>query len=162
MVGNPPFLGDRRKCARELGGAITLAKPCWEKPYTGRVPGGADLVCYWFDKAHTQIEARQLTVAGLVSTNSIRGGANRKVLDAIEKTLYIFEAWSDEGWVNDGASVRVSLVAFGDEQAERFLDGVPVTTIHAISCGPSLQTPCDLTAPSGYWETTAMSFQGQC
>ena len=30
------------------------------------------------------------------------------------KTTRIFEAWSDEAWVNDGAAVRVSLVAFGD------------------------------------------------
>lgn len=28
---------------------------------------------------------------------AIRGGANRKVLDAIEETQCIFEAWSDEG-----------------------------------------------------------------
>jgi type II restriction/modification system DNA methylase subunit YeeA len=52
--------------------------------------------------------------AGLVTTNSIRGGANRKVLDAIVRAARIFEAWSDEPWVNDGAAVRVSLVAFGE------------------------------------------------
>jgi hypothetical protein len=41
--------------------------------------------------------------AGLVATNSIRGGANREVLDAIVKQTRIFEAWSDVEWVNDGA-----------------------------------------------------------
>ena len=29
--------------------------------------------------------------------------------------LRIFNAWSDEPWVNDGAAVRVSLVCFGAE-----------------------------------------------
>ncbi len=52
--------------------------------YAGRVPGGADLVCYWFEKARAQIEAGQAQRAGLVATNSIRGGANRKVLERIQ------------------------------------------------------------------------------
>lgn len=70
---------------------------------------GADLVTYWFEKSRAQIEAGILLAAGLVSTNSIRGGANRKVLERIIETTRIFEAWSDEEWGNDGAAVRVSL-----------------------------------------------------
>ena len=46
----------------------------------------------------------------IVATNSIRGGANRRVLDRIVSELGIFEAWSDEPWVIDGANVRVSLI----------------------------------------------------
>ena len=53
---------------------------------------------------------------GLVATNSIRGGANRKVLERIVATAPIFEAWSDEPWINNGAAVRVSLVCFGRRQ----------------------------------------------
>jgi hypothetical protein len=53
----------------------------------------------------------------LVSTNSIRGGANRTVLDNICKTLPIFEAWSDEDWFDNGAAVRVSLVCFGHNRS---------------------------------------------
>ncbi len=49
------------------------------------MPGGADPVCYWFDKARSQIEAGALGAAGLVATNSIRVGKNRVVLDAIAK-----------------------------------------------------------------------------
>ncbi len=81
--------------------------------YQGRVPGGADLVCYWFEKARAQIEAGQAQRAGLVATNSIRGGQNRKVLDRIRETGAIFNAWSDLEWINEGAAVRVSLVSFG-------------------------------------------------
>jgi type II restriction/modification system DNA methylase subunit YeeA len=81
--------------------------------YAGRVPGGADFVTYWFEKARAQIAAGLTQAAGLVATNSIRGGANRKVLERIAETTRIFEAWSDEPWVNEGAAVRVSLVGFG-------------------------------------------------
>lgn len=142
VVGNPPFLGDK-KMRSELGDAYTETL---RKTYEGRVPGGADLVCYWFDKARQQIANGKLQAAGLVSTNSIRGGANRKVLDAICEETRIFEAWSDEPWVNDGAAVRVSLVAFGTTQAPLLLDGVPVeriasdlsvSTIHGASMQPA-------------------------
>jgi hypothetical protein len=127
VIGNPPFLGDR-KMIRELGEAYTSTL---RKTYEGRVPGGADLVCYWFEKARIAIELNGLQAAGLVATNSIRGGANRKVLDAICATTRIFDAWSDEGWVNEGAAVQVSLVAFGHAKQKAKLDGVEVSAIAA-------------------------------
>lgn len=61
-------------------------------------------------KARAQIAAGKPQAAGLVSTNSICGGANRKVLERIVETTRIFEAWGDEGRVNDAAAVRVSLL----------------------------------------------------
>ena len=94
VIGNPPFLGDK-KMRSELGDAYTETL---RNTSQGRVPGGADLVCYWFEKARAAIESNGLLAAGLVATNSIRGGKNRAVLDAITKTTRIFEAWSDEGW----------------------------------------------------------------
>ncbi len=143
IVGNPPFLGDKVMLS-ELG---TDYVGTLRQTYDGRVPGGADLVTYWFEKARAQIEAGQLQAAGLVSTNSIRGGANRKVLDRIVESTRIFEAWSDEEWVNDGAAVRVSLIGFGPifgvDRKSR-LDGMEVAAIHA-----------DLTAGEGLDLTTA-------
>ena len=44
--------------------------------------------------------------------HSIRGGANRRALQAATADHPIFEAWSDEPWVIDGAAVRVSLICF--------------------------------------------------
>jgi hypothetical protein len=155
VVGNPPFLGDKKMRA-ELGDSYTETL---RKTYEGRVPGGADLVCYWFEKARLQIANGQLTAAGLVSTNSIRGGSNRKVLDAIEVSMCIFEAWSDEGWVNEGAAVRVSLIAFGSEQAERLLDGVAVARIHSdLTAGSS--TAADVTHAERLPTNAGVSFQG--
>ena len=107
VVGNPPFLGNK-KMIRELGEEYTIAlRRAWSN-----VPGGADLVCYWFAKAWDQMAAGKLQRAGLVATNSIRGGANREVLKPIVEDGCIFEAWSDEEWTVDGAAVRVSLVCF--------------------------------------------------
>ena len=58
--------------------------------------------------------------AGLLATQAIRGGANRRVLEGIKATGDIFMAWSDRKWVLDGAAVQVSMVGF-DAGAE---DGV--------------------------------------
>lgn len=139
IVGNPPFLGDKKMRA-ELG-ADYVAK--LRSLYDGRVPGGADFVTYWFEKARAQIEAVKTQRAGLVATNSVRGGANRKVLDRICTSTRIFEAWSDEDWINEGAAVRVSLVCFGDRPTHQ-LDGKPVGAIFA-----------DLTASEGHGDAAA-------
>ena len=121
VVGNPPFLGVQRFRA-VLGDFYTETL---RAAYEGQVPGGADLVCFWFSKAGRLVTEGKIARAGLVATNSIRGGANRSVLDRIVERAAIFDAWSDEPWVVDGAAVRVSLVCFasGDTTMVRFLDG---------------------------------------
>ena len=127
VVGNPPFLGDKKMRA-ELGDAYTTQL---RSTYEGRVPGGADLVCYWFDKARAQIAAGALQRAGLVATNVLSRGANRQVLDRVATTTRIFEAWEDQEWVNEGAAVRVSLACFGVATQTPFYNGVEVTEITA-------------------------------
>lgn len=103
IIGNPPFLGGSKKRG-ELGDDYfnALAKTFPKE----RVPGGVDLVCYRFDKARRQIESGQAKAAGLVSTNSIRGGANRTVLDNIYQSMTIFEAWPDEDWFDADTAAR--------------------------------------------------------
>ena len=100
--------------------------------YAGRVPGGADLVTYWFEKARAQIEVGKAKRAGLLATNSIRGGANRKVLERIKATGDIFWAISDRDWILEGAAVNVSMVGFGEAYGHLpVLDGSTVATIYA-------------------------------
>ena len=100
--------------------------------YSGRVPGGADLVTYWFEKARRQIEIGAAKRAGLLATNSISMVGNRPVLERIEKTGNIFMAWSDRPWTLEGAAVRVSMLGFDDgSEPEHTLDGELVTQIHA-------------------------------
>ena len=159
IVGNPPFLGDKKQLA-ELGNEYV---EMMRQIYAGRVPGGADLVCYWFEKARAQMEAGQAQRAGLVATNSIRGGTNRKVLERIRETTTIFHAWSDEPWLNEGAAVRVSLVGFGDGGAGGILNGQPVAAIHADLTGRSLEVNgggVDLTPASQLEENAGVAFIG--
>jgi type II restriction/modification system DNA methylase subunit YeeA len=108
IVGNPPFLGGKKLIA-DLGASYTETL---RKTYAGRVDRFSDLVCWWFEKARAQITAKKTKRAGLVSTNSIRGGANRRTLDKLALDTRVFEAWSDEPWVVDGAAVRVSIICF--------------------------------------------------
>jgi SAM-dependent methyltransferase len=92
IVGNPPFLGDK-KMLSELGESYTTAL---RKQFKGRIAGGADLVTYWFEKARDLIEKGHCQRAGLVSTNSIRGGSNRKVLSRIIETR-VYEQENQNG-----------------------------------------------------------------
>lgn len=159
IVGNPPFLGDKKMRA-ELGVSYTERL---RKTYSGKVPGGADLVCYWFHKAGEQILAGHTQRAGLVATNSIRGGSNRKVLDAITSTLTIFNAWGDEAWVNDGAAVRVSLVCFGatSPNGETHLDGLPTGAISAdLTASLATEDQLDLTLAKKISQNAGACFQG--
>ncbi len=158
IVGNPPFLGGSKKRG-ELGDAYFAALAnAYPKQ---RVPPGADLVCYWFDKARQQIEQGQAKAAGLVSTNSIRGGANRVVLDAIVQTLPIFEVWPDQDWFDNGTAVRVSLVCFGDSGVNTVqLAGQPVALIHADLTAGDGERGMDLTVAKKIEANTSASFQG--
>jgi hypothetical protein len=128
IVSNPPFLGSY-KLRGELGDEYV--DYIWEI-YNNRVERGADLVCYWFERARAEIEAKLAKRAGLLATNSIRGGFNREVLNRVKQTGDIFMAWSDREWILEGAAVRVSMVGFDDgSQHERTLDGNGVSLINA-------------------------------
>lgn len=59
VIGNPPFLGGSKK-RRELGDDYFVAL---DTVFSGRVPGGADLVCYWFDKSRLAMAHQQLDAA---------------------------------------------------------------------------------------------------
>ena len=127
VIGNPPFLGTK-PMRGVLGNEYTDRM---RNVYTGTVPAFADLVCYWFHKAGRAVVDGKVARAGLVATNSIRGGRNRTVLDQIVADAAIFDAWSDEPWVVDGAAVRVSLVCFASQDARYpvHLDGAKVDRI---------------------------------
>ena len=108
VIGNPPFLGGKRilgVLGQPYAASLRMA-------YEGSLPAFSDLVCYWFDLADRLVTKGKVDRVGLVATNSIRGGRNRAVLDRIARRAAIFDAWSDEPWVVEGAAVRVSLICF--------------------------------------------------
>jgi type II restriction/modification system DNA methylase subunit YeeA len=127
IIGNPPFLGIR---LMRTGLGNATVETLFDI-YDGRVSREADLVTYWFEKARAHIQAKKTLRAGLVATNSIRGGANREVVDRIEADTRLFEAWSDQPWVIDGAAVRVSILCFGKDDSPLKLDGKVVLTINS-------------------------------
>ena len=154
VIGNPPFLGNRRM-RRELGDAVTDALP---RVYADWVGGRPDLVCYWFAKAGRLVAEEHVQRAGLVATNSIRGGTNRNVLDRIVDQGVIFDAWSDEPWVVEGAAVRVSLICFARKKygLVAHLDGLDTPRINADLTGGEL----DLTRAIRLTENQDVAFQG--
>src|ERR1700730_6185717 len=87
VIGNPPFLGGQ--LLRTVLGDNYVDRLFGA--YAGRGPAEADLVVYWFAKARQQLSSLsapgggegKAKRAGLVATNSIRGGANRRVLDRL-------------------------------------------------------------------------------
>ena len=152
IVGNPPFLGNWR-LRRSLGSEyVEDLFGAWE----GEVEHAADLACYWHEQARRQIAAGSAKRAGLLATNSIRGGANRTTLDRVKQSGDLFMAWSDEPWVVEGAAVRVSIVGQDDgSETERNLDGQVVPEIHS-----SLTQGLDLTRATRLPENGRASFQG--
>ena len=151
VVGNPPFIGNK-KMRGELGDSyVDLVR----QSYRDSELDGADLVCFWFEKAMAQLEAGDLKSAGLVSTNSIRGGANREVLNRIFNRSRIFLAWSDEQWWDNGTAVRVSMTGFGASTMKPQLDGVEVECIHS-----DLTADIDLTKAAKLPANLDKSFQG--
>ncbi|MGB4805354.1 MAG: type IIL restriction-modification enzyme MmeI, partial [Anaerolineae bacterium] len=152
IIGNPPFLGDK-KMRGELGDKYVNDL---RSLYGDRIPGQSDLVCYWFEKARAQIEERRLRRAGLLATQGIRGGANRRVLERIKETGDIFWAQSDRNWILDGATVHVSMVGFDDGSENLHqLDNAVVSIIN-----PDLTSMADLTSARPLPENANLAFVG--
>lgn len=154
VIGNPPFLGNR-KARTTLGDDYV---EMLSRTYKGLISGKPDLVCYWFAKAGKLVAEGKVKRAGLVATNSIRGGTNRRVLDRIAEKGAIFEAWDDEEWTVEGAAVRVSIVCFTHANcglAAR-LNGTEESRINAdLTAGP-----LDVTRAKRLPENRNVAFQG--
>ena len=152
IVGNPPFLGGNR-VRQELGDKYVDSL---FKLYENRISAFADLVCYWFEKARTQIQVGQAKRVGLLATNSIRQGTNRKTLERIKEVGDIFLAWSDRPWILDGAAVRVSMIGFDDgEEQNRLLNGGSVLSINS-----DLTSTLDLSVARRLKENDNLCFYG--
>ena len=160
MIGNPPFVGGKLLNTNLGDDYVSRIFSL----YKGRVPAEADLVCYWFVKAGEHVGAGNAKRVGLVSTNSIRGGANRRALQNAIADRPIFEAWSDEPWVIDGTAVRVSIVCFSRQEdgsvLERRLDGQPVDAVHADLTAQRGGVGVDLTGVGHLRENAGVAFMG--
>jgi hypothetical protein len=153
IVGNPPFLGNKRM-RTELGDEYTSA--LW-KLYGDRLPATSDLSAYWFEKARKMIETGKTKRSGLLATTGIKQVGSRRVLERINETGKIFFAVSDREWVLEGASVRIAMIGFtskGDEEPAA-LDGQEVLGINA-----DLTAGCDLTQKRALAANVGLCFMG--
>ena len=154
IVGNPPFLGGKL-LRSELGGSYVEGL---FRAYRGLVPAEADFVVYWVAKAAEAIESGRVRRVGLVTTNSVRGGANRLVLDGIAERIGFVAAWADEPWTVEGAAVRVSMIVYGAlalDQPPR-LNGASVSRINSDLTASLV----DLTRACRLPENVGVAFMG--
>ena len=107
IVGNPPFIGDKR-LREELGDgyAATLRATYPE------IPESADFVMYWWHKAAELASAGRVRQFGFITTNSIKQVFNRRVVkSALDKGVSLRFAIPDHPWVDayEGAAVRIAM-----------------------------------------------------
>lgn len=147
IVGNPPFIGDR-KIRRELGDTY-LRKLKKGFPTVGVV----DYSAYWFRRAQEQMKDGQR--AGLVSTNTLRENKHRlaSLRYIVDNGGVITDAVSTQKWPGE-AKVYVSITNWiknpPEPVTEFYLDGAPVDEISSkLKVGPTLPEPFVLSANGG-------------
>jgi type II restriction/modification system DNA methylase subunit YeeA len=157
IIGNPPFLGDRKQ-KKELG--LQYVNKL-RNAYGDRVPGRADFVVYWLQRAVESLLNGSTTAFGLVATKSVAKGASRCALDFLREKSpkALFDAWTNERWVLKGALVRVAMVCARspdptDPPGAR-LNGNAVSQIN-----PDLTSGLDVTRSKPLRENRGISFQG--
>lgn len=91
VVGNPPFIGNKRMRAALGDGYVEALREAWSLPSPacgrgvggeGGVPESADFVMYWWHKAASLVAAGSLSRFGFITTNSVTQAFNRRVLQA--------------------------------------------------------------------------------
>ncbi len=109
IVGNPPFIGNKRMRAA-LGDGYTDALRAAHK----KVPESCDFVMYWWDHAGKLVAEKKAKRFGFITTNSITQTFNRRIVSELlsaKKSLSLAFAIPDHPWVDsaDGAAVRVAM-----------------------------------------------------
>lgn len=109
IVGNPPFIGNKRMRKRLGENYVEALRSAWPK-----VPKSVDLVMYWWDRCAELTHAGIVKYFGLVSTNSIKQITNRAVIDRWKQArpaIHLNYAIPDHPWMDDEttAQVRISM-----------------------------------------------------
>ena len=109
IVGNPPFIGGK-DMRQELGDGY--AEACWAaRPY---IPGGADFVMHFWDKAAELTRLGKVRRFGLITTNSVTQKFSRRVIERHmdqKKPVSLIYAIPDHPWMKgaDRAAVRIAM-----------------------------------------------------
>ena len=172
IVGNPPFLGNKRMRQGLGDGYVEALRSAWED-----VPGSADYVMYWWHKAAETVRAGQAHRFGLITTNSLTQSFNRGILQFhMDETpaLSLVAAVPDHPWVDsaEGAAVRISMTVGERGQKPGMLwhvdsetsdgDGTTSVTLE-MRVGrihPDLKVGVDLTRATPVYANRGLAFVG--
>ena len=108
IIGNPPFIGNKRMRDRLSEGYVDALFQSWS------VPQSVDFVMYWWDIAATLLREGRIRRFGFITTNSLTQTFNRQVLTnhlASSDEIHISFAAADHPWVDEtgSAAVRVAM-----------------------------------------------------
>jgi len=151
IVGNPPFLGNKRMNDVLGAGYVAAIKAVYPE-----VHGSADLVMWWWWRAAELVGRGEVRRFGLVTTNSISQAFNRKVVAGALAKIRLVHAVADLPWCDGGAAVRIA-VTVGAREGEATIgrEGRRVAEIHAdLTAGANVAAARPLAANQG------LCFQG--
>jgi hypothetical protein len=115
IVGNPPYLGNKRMREAFGDGYVNALRADYPS-----VADTADYVMYWWHRAAHEVAVGRTIRAGLITTNSITQPFNRGVIErAVEQGAQIVWAAPDHPWVDDadGAAVRIAMTVLAKDSA---------------------------------------------
>jgi hypothetical protein len=107
IVGNPPYVGNRRMRLALGDGYADALRGAYPE-----VPESVDLVMYWWSSAAARVARDEVLRVGLITTNSIVQPSNRVVVvKAQERGTDVVWAAPDHPWSgdSDSAAVRVAM-----------------------------------------------------
>ncbi len=110
IVGNPPFLGNKRMREGLGDGYVNALRAAWKKTK----PNSWDFVMFWWHHAAEIVRDGKANRFGFITTNSIQQTSNRGVIESAlggKKPLRLAYAIPDHPWVDsaDGAAVRIAM-----------------------------------------------------
>jgi hypothetical protein len=179
IVGNPPFVGNKRMRERLGDGYVEALRAA----YGGgdeALPGDVDYVAYWWHKAALQLRdpSSRLRRFGFIATNSLRQRQSGAVLRRhLGRGVELQFACPDHPWVDPGeelggAAVRICMTVArradeADAPAPRFVEdrgarrGPPrLHETRGRRINPDLTVGADLTAARPLAANAGLCFQG--
>jgi hypothetical protein len=152
IVGNPPYLGEKRQREALGDGYVDALRASYAE-----VTDSADLVTYWWHRAAKAVAAGTTLRAGLITTNTLTQSKNRKVIEQAAKIgARIIWAIANHPWVEstDGAQVRVTMTVLSSSTAPPIIvsvdeDGQEISSTIVAQINADLTADADVASAAG-------------
>jgi len=172
IVGNPPFIGNKRMRAALGDGYTEALRAAWPE-----IPESADFVMFWWHHAAGLTRRGAAKRFGFITTNSLTQSFNRRVLEHhlnAQPPLTLAWAIPDHPWVDaaSGAAVRIAMTVGSTDKAAGVLEtvveegGLDSDAIHielATKAGrihPDLTIGADVAGAKKLTANLSLCFQG--